>query len=54
MLARGAKDGSLYPLVVSGSSVDHVLFVGSLPHVSLWHASLGHMSIKGMKILSGL
>ena len=54
MLAKGAKAGSLYPLVVSGSSVDHVLAVGSIPHVSLWHARLGHMSLKGMKMLSGL
>lgn len=54
MIAKGAKAGSLYPLIVSASSLDHVLSVGSIPHVSLWHARLGHMSLKGMKMLSGL
>ena len=51
VLARAAKSRSLYPLVVFGS-LDHVLFVDSIPHVSLWHACLGHMSLKGIEMLS--
>ena len=52
-LLRDAKVGSLYPLFVSGP-VNYVLVVTNFSHVSLWHRRLGHMSLKGMKMLSRL
>ena len=50
-IARGVKSGSLYMLHVSG--VKHnVINITEQPSVSLWHRRLGHMSKKGMEILS--
>lgn len=50
-VAHGVKSGSLYMLHVS-SVKHHVLNVTEQPSASLWHRRLGHMSKKGMKILS--
>ena len=48
---HGVKSGSLYMLHVSG--VKHnVINITEKPSVSLWHYQLGHMSKKGMEILS--
>ena len=50
-VAHGVKPGSLYMLYVSG--VNHNVFnIIERPNVSLWHRRLGHMSKKGMEILS--
>ena len=45
------KSGSLYTLHVSEVK-NHVINVIEQPSVSLWHHRLGHMSKKGMEILS--
>ena len=50
-IAHGVKSGNLYMLHVS-SVKHHVINVTEQPSVSLWHCRLGHMSQKGMKILS--
>ena len=51
MVAHGSKSGTLYMLHVSNVK-NHVICVIEQPSVSLWHRRLGHMSQKGMKILS--
>ena len=53
MVTHGIKFGTLYTLHVSGVS-HHVINVVEQPSVELWHKILGHMSQKGMKILSHL
>ena len=50
-IAHGVKSGNLYMLHVS-SVKHHVINVTEQPSVSLWHRRLGHMSKKGMEILS--
>ena len=47
----GIKSGGLYTLHVSKVK-NHVINVIEQPSVSLWHHRLGHMSKKGMEILS--
>ena len=51
VVACGAKSRTLYMLHVSNIK-SHVIYVIEQPTVSLWHRWLGHMSQKGMKILS--
>ena len=51
VIARGDKSGTLYMIHVS-SVKDHVICVTEQPSTSLWHRRLGHMSRKGMEILS--
>ena len=50
-MTTGIKSGSLYTLHVSKIK-NHVINVIERPSVSLWHRRLGHMSKKGMEILS--
>ena len=50
VIASGLKVGTLYTLYVS--SKNSILSVTKLPNVALWHSRLGHMSKKGMEILS--
>ena len=52
-VAHGVKSGSLYMLHVL-SVKHHVINVTEQPSVSLWHCRLGHMSKKGMEVLSHL
>ena len=51
VLAKGAKRNTLYSFCVS-SIVDHIVGITEQPPVSLWHQRLGHMSLKGMKLLA--
>ena len=50
LIGSGSKIGSLYPLFVTNEN--SLLSVTELPNVALWHSRLGHMSHKGMEILS--
>ena len=50
-MTTGIKSGILYTLHVSKVK-NHVINVIEQPSVSLWHRRLGHMSKKGMEILS--
>ncbi|RYA47095.1 hypothetical protein DD606_23800, partial [Enterobacter cloacae complex sp. GF14B] len=50
-VAHGVKSGGLYMIYVSNVS-KNVINVTEQPNVSLWHSRLGHMSKKGMEILS--
>ena len=50
-VAHGIKTGNLYMLHVSEVK-NNVINVTEQPSVSLWHRRLGHMSKKGMEILS--
>ena len=50
-VAHGVKSGGLYMIHVSSVS-KNVIHVTEQPNVSLWHRRLGHMSKKGMEILS--
>ena len=51
VLAKGAKMNTLYSLCVA-SVVDHIVGITEQPPASLWHQRLGHMSLKGMKMLA--
>ncbi|MCO5579843.1 hypothetical protein L7F22_033705 [Adiantum nelumboides] len=51
IVAHGSKLGTLYTLHVSEVK-NHVINVIEQPSVSLWHRRLGHMSKRGMEILS--
>jgi len=51
VVAHGPKSGTLYMLHVSNIK-NHLLYVTEQPSVSLWHRRLGHMSQKGMEVLS--
>ena len=50
LIGSGSKIDSLYPLFVTNEN--NLLYVTELPNVALWHSQLGHMSPKGMEILS--
>ena len=51
VLAKGAKMNTLYSLCVA-SVVDHIVGITKQSPASLWHQRLGHMSLKGMKMLA--
>ncbi|XP_057788205.1 uncharacterized mitochondrial protein AtMg00300-like [Salvia miltiorrhiza] len=48
-VARGKKEGTLYMTTNSNDCID---LVGAVNSADLWHCRLGHMSEKGMKIMS--
>ncbi|GKD66304.1 retrovirus-related pol polyprotein from transposon TNT 1-94 [Tanacetum coccineum] len=50
MVARGNKRGSLYMADVPSNGINAT--IDGRGNVALWHQRLGHMSEKGMKILS--
>ncbi|KAI5083625.1 hypothetical protein GOP47_0003368, partial [Adiantum capillus-veneris] len=50
-VAHGVKSGGIYMIYVSNVS-KNVINVTEQPNASLWHSRLGHMSKKGMEILS--
>lgn len=52
VIARGHKVDTLYPLFASDVCLSTDLFSAELPMVELWHGRLGHMSPKGMEVLS--
>ncbi|MDM1593442.1 GAG-pre-integrase domain-containing protein, partial [Escherichia coli] len=51
VVARGMKSSTLYMLHVS-TVKNHGICVTEQPSVSFWHRRLGHMSQKGMEVLS--
>ncbi|MCO5593894.1 hypothetical protein L7F22_047913 [Adiantum nelumboides] len=51
IVTHGSKSGTLYTLHVLEVK-NHLINVIEQPSVSLWHRRLGHMSKKGMEILS--
>ena len=53
VIAKGYKCDTLYALHVSNVK-NHVIAVIEVPKVSSWHNQLGHMSVKGMQVLSQL
>ena len=52
VIARRHKVDTLYPLFALDVCLSTNLFSAKLPMVELWHGRFGHMSPKGMEVLS--
>ena len=51
VITKGYKCDTLYALHVFDVK-NHAVAVTEMQEVSLWHGRLGHMSVKGMQVLS--
>ena len=49
VVARGTKYGTLY---TNACCINMTTIAESASNLSLWHNRLGHMSVKGMKVLT--
>ena len=49
VVARGTKSGTLY---TTAGCINIATVAESASNTSLWHNRLGHMSVKGMKMLA--
>ena len=50
IIARGVKNGTLYNM--TEKCMDMITSTSSIEDSQLWHCRLGHMSVKGMKVLA--
>ena len=51
VVARGTKSRTLYTIA---GYVNRAVVAESASNSSIWHNRLGHMSVKGMKMLEGV